>query len=35
MGYRSIKFYMDVAVTSANQRNQSNDVPVFRYADIL
>jgi hypothetical protein len=26
---------MDVAVTSANQRNQSNDVPVFRYADIL
>ncbi|TJY62534.1 RagB/SusD family nutrient uptake outer membrane protein [Sphingobacterium alkalisoli] len=35
MGYRSIKFYMDVAVTSANQRNQSNDVPIFRYADIL
>ncbi|WP_437920339.1 RagB/SusD family nutrient uptake outer membrane protein [Sphingobacterium sp. LRF_L2] len=35
MGYRSIKFYMDVAVTAANQRNQSNDVPIFRYADIL
>lgn len=35
MGYRSIKFYMDVAVTSANQRNQSNDVPIFRYADVL
>lgn len=35
MGYRSIKFYMDVNVTSAHQRNQSNDVPIFRYADIL
>lgn len=35
MGYRSIKFYMDVAVTSANARNQSNDVPIFRYADVL
>ncbi len=35
MGYRSIKFYMDVAVTAANQRNQSNDVPILRYADIL
>lgn len=35
MGYRSIKFYMDAEVTAANERNQSNDVPVFRYADIL
>ena len=35
MGYRSIKFYMDVAVTAANARNQSNDVPIFRYADVL
>ncbi len=35
MGYRSIKFYMDTEVTAANERNQSNDVPVFRYADIL
>lgn len=35
MGYRSIKFYMDTDVTAANERNQSNDVPVFRYADIL
>lgn len=35
MGYRSIKFYMDTEVTAANNRNQSNDVPVFRYADIL
>jgi len=35
MGYRSIKFYMDTDVTAANERNQSNDVPVFRYADVL
>lgn len=35
MGYRSIKFYMDVNVTAAQNRNQSNDVPVFRYADVL
>lgn len=35
MGYRSIKFYMDTQVTTANNRNQSNDVPVFRYADVL
>src|SRR5690606_34010038 len=35
MGYRSIKFYMDVEVTAANARNQSNDVPIFRYADVL
>ncbi|MGO1244336.1 MAG: RagB/SusD family nutrient uptake outer membrane protein [Sphingobacterium sp.] len=35
MGYRSIKFYMDVEVTAANNRSQSNDVPIFRYADVL
>mgnify|MGYP000900383206 CR=1 FL=1 len=35
MGYRSIKFYMDTEVTSAQARNQSNDVPFFRYADVL
>ncbi len=32
MGYRSIKFYPDN--TSAT-RNQNNDVPIFRYADII
>ncbi|WP_153795801.1 RagB/SusD family nutrient uptake outer membrane protein [Foetidibacter luteolus] len=32
MGYRNIKFYPDG--TSPN-RNQNNDIPVFRYADIL
>jgi len=31
-GYRSIKFYMDLGTTS---REQSNDVPIFRYADVL
>lgn len=35
MGYRSIKFYMDLETTKAQNRNQSNDVPIFRYADIL
>jgi starch-binding outer membrane protein, SusD/RagB family len=32
MGYRNIKFYPDA--TSAN-RNQNNDVPMFRYSDII
>jgi hypothetical protein len=32
MGYRCIKFYPDA--TSAS-RNQNNDIPVFRYADII
>ena len=32
MGYRNIKFYPDA--TSTN-RNQNNDMPVFRYADII
>lgn len=34
-GYRSIKFYMDLKTTTAQGRSQSNDVPIFRYADIL
>lgn len=32
MGYRNVKFYPDASSTS---RNQNNDVPVFRYSDIL
>jgi len=32
MGYRNIKFYPDATSTS---RNQNNDMPVFRYADII
>jgi hypothetical protein len=32
MGYRNIKFYPDATSIS---RNQNNDVPVFRYSDIL
>lgn len=32
MGYRDIKFYPDATSSS---RNQNNDIPVFRYADIL
>ena len=31
-GYRNIKFYMDLKTTD---REQSNDVPIFRYADVL
>jgi hypothetical protein len=31
-GIRNIKYYPDVTATG---RNQSNDVPVFRYADVL
>ncbi len=34
-GYRSIKFYMDLKTTKDQSRSQSNDVPIFRYADIL
>ena len=34
-GWRSIKFYPNPAEYSAYSRNQSNDVPIFRYADIL
>ncbi len=32
MGYRNIKFYPDNSSTS---RNQNNDVPVFRYSDVI
>lgn len=32
MGYRDIKFYPDATSSS---RNQNNDIPVFRYTDIL
>ncbi len=32
MGYRNIKFYPDNTSTS---RNQNNDVPVFRYSDVI
>lgn len=34
-GYRSIKFYMDLRTTKSQSRSQSNDVPIFRYADVL
>lgn len=34
-GYRSIKFYPNPTEYAENSRNQSNDVPIFRYADIL
>jgi hypothetical protein len=32
MGYRNIKFYPDATSTS---RNQNNDIPFFRYSDII
>ncbi len=35
MGARSIKFYPDVNATATQGHNQSNDMPIFRYADIL
>lgn len=34
-GYRSIKFYPNPTEYSTYSRCQSNDVPIFRYADIL
>ncbi len=34
-GYRSIKFFPNVTEYNNYGRNQSNDVPIFRYADIL
>lgn len=34
-GYRSIKFYPNPNEYAQYSRNQSNDVPIFRYADIL
>jgi len=33
MGIRNIKFYPDY--TNTTSRNQSNDVPIFRYSDII
>ena len=34
-GARSIKFYPDVNATATEGHNQSNDMPIIRYADIL
>ena len=34
-GYRSIKFFPNITEYNTYDRNQSNDVPIFRYADIL
>ncbi len=34
-GWRSIKFYPNPNEYAAYNRNQSNDVPIFRFADIL
>jgi len=34
-GYRSIKFFPNITEYNTFDRNQSNDVPIFRYADIL
>lgn len=34
-GYRSIKFFPNIEEYNTYSRNQSNDVPIFRYADIL
>lgn len=34
-GYRSIKFFPNIEEYNTYSRNQSNDVPIFRYADVL
>lgn len=34
-GYRSIKFFPSAAEYSSYSRNQSNDVPIFRLADVI
>ena len=34
-GYKSIKFFPYVPEVNENSRNMSNDVPIFRYADVL
>jgi hypothetical protein len=34
-GYRSVKFYPNPTEYREYNRNQSNDVPIFRYADII
>jgi hypothetical protein len=32
MGYRNIKFYPD---STSSSRNQNNDIPIFRYSDVI
>lgn len=34
-GYRSIKFFPDINDYNNFSRNQDNDVPIFRYADVI
>ena len=34
-GYRSIKFFPDINDYNVYSRNQDNDFPIFRYADII
>lgn len=34
-GYRSIKFFPDINDYNVYGRNQDNDVPIFRYADVI
>lgn len=34
-GYRSIKFFPDINDYNLYSRNQDNDVPIFRFADII
>ncbi len=34
-GYRSIKFFPDVNDYNIYERNQDNDVPIFRFADVI
>ena len=34
-GYRSIKFFPDINDYNTFDRNQDNDVPIFRYADVI
>ena len=34
-GYRSIKFFPDINDYNVYDRNQDNDVPIFRYADVI
>lgn len=34
-GYRSVKWWISAADYNIYNRNQSNDVPIFRYADVL
>ncbi len=34
-GYRSIKFFPDINDYNVYSRNQDNDIPIFRYADVI